>query len=264
MNCPKCQQPLKDGALYCEYCGHQFAVLEQKLKVKAAYTRTKDVLASRFHSPLFLALTICFTITTVSQVAALITGGLGGILPLIFMIISTVGMWKCYSAKTSDRLQSNDVRNISLYDAYTRVIYTICIVLLAIVTVFAVGAILLSGELFGDMSDSTYSIVGIIIVLVSMAISIAIVSVYRAIYANRRNFFLQLSMTAVSGQYTPVKAPVVGSWFLGISGILGAIGLFFMSAFYVVLFEELVDHMDDVPGFATSMGSILTAMFTTA
>ena len=92
MNCTQCQQPLKDGALYCEHCGHQFAVEEQRQKVYAARAKTKGVLAAQFHSVLFLVLTICYTVTLATQAGSLLTGGIAGILPFIFMLISMIGM----------------------------------------------------------------------------------------------------------------------------------------------------------------------------
>ena len=130
MNCTQCQQPLKDGALYCEHCGHQFAVEEQRRKVNAARAKTRSILAAQFHSGLFLALTICFTVAFATQT--------GGLLSFIFMLIAMIGMWKCYAAKTADNLQGSSIRLVSIFDSYNNVIHTIYIVIATVITSFAV------------------------------------------------------------------------------------------------------------------------------
>ena len=57
MNCSQCNQPLKEGALYCESCGFQHAAAEQRAKVASVKSQIKGVVAAQFSSVLFLIMT---------------------------------------------------------------------------------------------------------------------------------------------------------------------------------------------------------------
>ena len=234
MNCTKCNSPVEDGALYCPECGNQFAVDEQKAKVNQAYANTKNLIAKQLKSPIFLVVAILFSVMFASNAISMITGGigsiLGGILPFIFMLIATIGLWKAYVGKDLPKA----LRQASIYDAYTRVMHTIAIVLLTILGVLSFILLLIAGlgakeaasSLGAEEVGSNFlggGIVAAIVVLVVFAIIITVVSIFKGIYAKRRAYFKLLSATAETGDYNAVKAPVVGSYVLGGFDVISAI-----------------------------------------
>ena len=234
MNCTKCNSPVEDGALYCPECGNQFAVDEQKAKVNQAYANTKNLIAKQLKSPIFLVVAILFSVMFASNAISMITGGigsiLGGILPFIFMLIATIGLWKAYAGKDLPKA----LRQASIYDAYTRVMHTITIVLLTILGVLSFILLLIAGlgakeaasSLGAEEVGSNFlggGIVAAIVVLVVFAIIITVVSIFKGIYAKRRAYFKLLSATAETGDYNAVKAPVVGSYVLGGFDVISAI-----------------------------------------
>ena len=163
MNCKQCNQQIAEDALFCKNCGYQEPLEAQKAKVAQAKYKLKNVFIGQTHLPLFLIFTICFTVMAVSQVINTLTGGLwgflGGILPTIFMIIATVGLWKCYTAKDNATL-AGAFNNASIYDAYQRVMYTISIVLTSIFGSLGIILVFASGSLLGSAMDTLDSDLG--------------------------------------------------------------------------------------------------------
>ena len=238
MNCIKCGSPLEDNAIFCENCGNQFAVNEQKENVANALSRTKNLIIKWVNSPVFLIISILFTINFATYAIYVFQGGTdlaSALLPLIFMLISMIGLWRSYSAKSAANLNKT-LRQASIYDAYQRVMYTIGIVLLCIFGVLTLVLLFACGDLIENMiaqSSGDQELAAAftngkttitIIVFITFAISIAIVSAIRAIFKNRRKYFLDLAQASSAGKYIIKKAPVFGSWFIGICTLLGIIG----------------------------------------
>lgn len=270
MNCTKCGQPLEGGALFCKQCGYQHAVNEQKARVNEAAANSKGLLRAQAHSVMFLIFAIAFSAMFASQTISMFQGGffgiLGGILPFIFGLISVIGLWKCYTAK-DDASLSRALRSASMIDAYQRVMYTISIVFttIGVVILFAICAF--AGGAIGEATESSDAtaggfVVGLIVLLIG-AVAITFISLYRAIYANRRKYFLALSKTAETGEYKEAKAPLFGSWFIGVCTVFSAISAF-SSAAMVNMLGDLVgglmgDMGGEVSGLLDSVFAGLTA-----
>ena len=62
---------------------------------------------------------------------------------------------------------------------------------------------------------------------------------FRKIFVNRRRFFTELAHTAISGDYRVKKAPVVGSWILGVLMVISAISTIGLWALLGVLTEMM-------------------------
>ncbi|MBE6594537.1 MAG: zinc ribbon domain-containing protein [Ruminococcaceae bacterium] len=237
MNCTRCNAPLEEDALYCKSCGTQHAVLEQKAKIEGITANIKGLIVTKLKSPLFLVAAILFSIMFASTISSVFSGGFAGIagsiLSFIFMLIATIGMWKGYASKTPADAASA-LRKASIYDAYQRVMYTISIVLTSIMAVICIILVALGGQAIagvlasaGLVEDSESAagggIIAILLVTVIFAITIAVISIFRGIYAKRRAYFMALAQTAETGSYTAAKAPVVGSYILGGYSVLSSI-----------------------------------------
>ena len=263
MNCTKCSHPLQEGEVFCKQCGYQFAVAEQKEKIAAAKGKTKGVLAAHLHSVIFLIVAICFTVMFVTQTISIFTGQFAGILPWIFMLIAVIGLWKSYSVKSADDVHKAALKKASIFDAYTRVMYTISIVMASIATVIIAVLLFVGAEFLAEMLGSEELTSGgaitALIFLLVMAVVITFISIYRSIYANRRLFFLGLDRTATTGEYVINRAPVVGSWFIGICGVLSAIPTLTLSIAGPALITGLVDSM--APDLAEIINPMVESMF---
>lgn len=279
MQCTKCNSPVDEGALYCKACGNQFAVNEQKQKVNECLTNTKDLIVKKMKTPIFLVVAILFTVVFIGQLSSMLSGGIGsiisGILPFIFMLITTIGLWKCYAAKGTAGV-SKSLRQASIFDAYTRVMHTISIVLLSIAAAVLFVICILGGGLFDAIAGSeeaegtTSGIIAGIVVLVIFGIAITVVSIFKGIYAKRRAYFIGLSNTMESGQYTADKAPVIGSYVLGgydvISAIfpivLAVLGTALINSLLGDVFAEMGEIGELINTFLVSMmsGLVLSAI----
>ena len=231
MICEKCHASLEGDALFCHVCGDQFAANKQKEKVNSTFLNTRNIILKNTKSPLFLVVAILFSVIFAFRFFSTIRGGISeifsGILPCVFMGITVYGLWSCYAAKKFDKL-ADSLRKASVFEAYTRVMHTISVVLLSILGVASVILVLFMGAgaqalNFAPDAISSISIISAIIVFVVFAVIITIVLIFRSIYAKRRKFFLSLSETVRTCNYTTTKAPVVGSYVLGGFDIFGAL-----------------------------------------
>lgn len=200
----------------------------------------RDTIVTAYRSPLFLATTVSFTVAFVCQ---LLSGTIAGLLPAIFMLIALIGMWKCYIAATNGEAVGKTIRQAALYDAYTRVMYTISIVLLSIAAVIGALLIFVGGELLSTLLDgeSSGTFVAVIVFLVIMAISITIVALYRSAFAHRRAFFIDLAYAAESDKYRIARVPLFGSWFIGICSVLGTAGPLVVNALKTAALQAIND-----------------------
>ncbi len=269
MNCKKCNAELHDGALFCPECMDRFAVNEQRKKVDDVSKSIKNVVVKQLHTPIFLVVACCFSAMFLSLVISMFSGGISSIfsnlLPFIFMLISVIGLWSGYLAK--DTTDVNKVlRQASIYDAYNRVMYTISIVLTAIVGAIVaimafIGGGFLSGVFAGlsggseeDVANSagTGGIIAFLVVVVIIAITITIISLIRSIYKNRRKYFIDLGNSVTTGHYNIEKAPVIGSYILGGYSIISVIPSLFFSA--------ILELFSDVFADLGELGSMIEGM----
>ena len=264
MYCSQCNQPLRDDALFCDRCGYQHAAAMQRAKVESIKAQTKSGVAAQLGSVLFLMMTLCFTAMVGAQAANMLTGGvstfIGGILPMVFMVISAVGMWKCFIKSKKGMLDATAVQNITMYDAYNRVILTISIVLYCLFGALGVFLILRAtsalGAAVGEKEAATVGgWIGVVIFLVFIGTAVAVSFCFRKIYVNRRNFFMDLSYTALTGEYKIKKAHVAGSWILGILAAITALSTVGMSALIEIgmeMFEEFLSSLGEAGEVAES------------
>ena len=237
MNCKQCNQPIAENELFCKHCGYKGPQEEQKVKVAEAKQRLRDILIPQCHTPIFLIFTICFTIMTISQVASIFTGGFGNILPAIFMIVGTVGLWGSRGAKDNAHLVKK-IKKASAYDAYVKVIYSIIVTLL---TIAFFGMIIVYIIVLVNTMDysAEIPILDIVKAVLTMfliwIIPTLIIGAIGGIYESRRDYFKALSKYAETGEYTEESAPVVGSYILGGWSIFCGLGTFLSSMLTTVL-----------------------------
>ncbi len=224
MNCKQCNQPIAENELFCKHCGYKGPQEEQKVKVAEAKQRLRDILIPQCHTPLFLIFTICFTLMTISQVASIFTGGFGNILPAIFMIVGTVGLWGSRGAKDNAHLVKK-IKRASAYDAFIKAIYSIIIVIMTIGLLGALTMVVLAHVGISSVTDDLdigQLILDVLKILVFWFIPFIIVALIGGIYDSRRDYFKALSKYAETGEYTEESAPVVGSYILGGWSLIGA------------------------------------------
>lgn len=274
MNCKQCNQPLAENELFCKNCGHQGPLTEQQKKVDEVRNRVEGVLLTQCKSVMFLIVAICFTVMTLAQVINMLSGGLmgilGGILPAIFMIIATVGLWKSYLAKEKSELASS-LKNASIYDQYTNVIYTISIVLLVILMVIMMALVGMGGAALGEMAETDMSegiFGGIIGIAIGFLIPIVIASIFQKIFANRRKYFVALSQYAAGGNYTAEKAPVIGSCVVGggsfISGLFSLFATTIISSMIAGLMSTVGEMAGELEGIMEMIQPMLDTMAASA
>ncbi len=263
MNCKKCNAKLHEGDLFCPECMDRFAVNEQKEKVAEASKAAKNTVLKQLNNIIFLIMAICFSAMAIPTVIAAFTGLpmslFSQALPLIFMIITVVGLWMGYLAKENADL-NKILRRASIYDAYNSVMYTIAIVLVAISgTVLAVALFIGGSVASGAASDAFGSqagndimsggIIGGIVTLVVTAVIITVISIIKSIYKNRRKYFVALGASTVSGEYKVEKAPVIGSFVLGGFNLLLAIFSFSITAIIDMFLTDFLAMLGEVGQF---------------
>ena len=257
----------------------------QREKCQNSKQSLKTTLLDQLRSPMFLIIAICFTVMTASFVISSLQSGISGIfsniLPLIFIIIATVGLWNAYSAHKGKDL-AKSMRQASIYDAYNRVIYSITMWLIGIGGVLlAVGCFIGSSSLsslLGSMGEegaevggaaSNIGIIVGIVILVIFAIITTIYALFRNIYKNRRKYFIALGEVETKG-YTQEKAPVVGSIVLGVISCLGIIPSIVLAvsssaivAFVGELLAAMGEEMGEMAGEIESLVNSLIASVVT-
>ena len=217
---------MAENELFCKHCGYKGPQEEQKVKVAEAKQRLRDILIPQCHTPIFLIFTICFTIMTISQVASIFTGGFGNILPAIFMIVGTVGLWGSRGAKDNAHLVKK-IKRASAYDAYIKTIYSIILVLIFIAWLAALVMVVMAHVGVSSVTDDLdigKLILDILKVIGIGLIPFIILSLIGSIYDSRRDYFKALSKYAETGEYTEESAPVLGSYILGGWSLIGAVG----------------------------------------
>ena len=250
MNCKKCNHPQEANELFCKECGYPAPLQEQKEKVSQLKERSTGVLIGQSHSPLFLVFTICFSVMLLTFVASSVLGGIvsiiSAILPLIFMIIATIGLWKSFAAKDGDTLGAS-LKSASIYDGYQSVMATISFIAMIVLSGLIVIALIISGSAaFEHMGSDVGSalILYYVIVIISLVAVIVVLGIIKNFYKSRREYFLGLKIFAETGTYVSSKAPVAGSIVIGAFLGISAIGSIFSSALMGSMIYDLFDMIE--------------------
>ncbi len=254
MNCVKCGKPIEEGELFCSSCGDKFALNEARAKVEAVKAQGKNTVLKSMKNPIFLVMAICFTVSFVSMVISMFTGGLfgiiGNLLPFIFSLITLIGLWSGFTAKEGKTAKA--LRQLSINDAYTRVMYTITIVILTIVAVIATVLVAIGGELVADLfeMEAGGGIVAALVVLVVFVVTIVIVSLFRGIYKRRRAYCVHLSDVELGTKpYSYAKAPIVASFIIGIFGVFAALPAFLFPILINGIFGSILSELGEIGEF---------------
>ena len=219
MKCDKCGKALLAEELFCKECGHEQAYHQQRKILHEAEANQKNFIKKKFHSPLFLITTICFTVITLFS--------LPSIIPAIFMIITTVGLWRCYLAKSDETLVKG-IKNMKAYDMFNRVCLYISMGFstlgFVLSTISIIGSCTAINEYAGSSEIALASLVSWLISLVGFGIEVAILELYCGIYKRRIDFLDVMKISVLNGTQYALSFSKVGSYFLGIMMILPAIG----------------------------------------
>lgn len=229
MICEKCHAALEEDALFCHVCGDQFAANRQKEKVNRAFLNTRNIIFKQTKSPIFMTVSIFLSVILAFGICGE-SEFFSGVLSCVFMAIAVVGAWSCYATKKYEAL-AGALRRASIFDAYLRVVHTVSAVLLSVLCAVSVIFALFMGAETGlsiaNAEVSSVDIISAVVLLVAFAAIISIVLVFRSIYAKRRKFFLSLSETVRTCNYTVTKAPVKSSCVLG--------GFYFLQAIFSIV-----------------------------
>lgn len=98
---------------------------------------SNNAVAKSFKSPLFLVIAICFSVMFLLTLISVFTSevGLGLVLGLIFLGVSTLCAWLLYATKFG----SKKLKNLRLYIAFSKVMTTIAMVLVCIVSAILIA-----------------------------------------------------------------------------------------------------------------------------
>ena len=218
MKCEKCGKPLLAEELFCKECGHEQAYHDQRKVLVAAEEKRKNFIKRKCHSPLFLIMAICFTIITVFNIA--------NIIPAIFMIITTVGLWRCYAAKSDETLVKG-LKNMKAFDMYTRVCYYIVMGIYSLFFVLflfsTIGSCATVNSQIESSEVTTAALVSCLIALVVYGIVVGIIELFCSIYKHRLDFLDVLKISVLNGTQYALSFSKVGSYFIGITLILPGI-----------------------------------------
>ncbi len=290
MTCKKCGATLSEDTLICPTCGEKVALANQEEKVKATKQKVSDVLTESFSSKLFLALTICLTVTCVfSFIAAIgsivhfsLWNLVKNLLLAIFSLISVLACWKLHGKKVP--CNGENVKKYNKYNSLAAVLETISavftgIICFLILIVFVLGGAcsLSAGKAAGSTGTDEGAaaggalagmgvgliIIGILVVVAVMAIVINIVIAYK----QTKNYGKALADTADSNQYKPSRKPpyirlfIIGG-FIALGGLMTILSSLFMNSLITGIVGSLdlgesADMVDKFVGQATS-GNFLT------
>lgn len=141
MNCPKCNAPLPDDAVFCSECGEEFAIEAQKGKVLLAKQRTKSIISDIIHSKTFFAYAIVLSLFAFFSLLSCVNIQESGfsinllaILVTVFAGIAVYRTWSLYVG-SSDVSSANIAGLSTLYKLFriiSQVLYILLIVVLAL------------------------------------------------------------------------------------------------------------------------------------
>ena len=271
MKCKKCDSPINEGELFCRTCGYKGKLEEQKIKLKQLKMKHRGIVLDKVHSPLFLVVSIFFSAMTLAKLVPIVYNDFSGFFESVFMIIATIGLWTSFASKENDRL-ARSLRLSSIYDAFIRVILTICIVVgatiiaFAVIGIFAVAGVASVDPDFGGGIFSARELftIGVAIFVVG-ALALIMVALFRQIYVSRRAYFIRLARFIETGEYSAAPVPVFGSYALGVAYIFFGVGAIVLSANLVVATSYILNFifstfsgLGDLIGMDLAGGEMLT------
>ena len=275
MKCDKCGNALIDQEMFCKKCGHEQAYHQQKKALYEVEEKQKSFVKRKCHSPLLLITAILFTLITFFS--------LPSIIPAIFMIITTVGLWRCYFAK-SDETLIKGLGNMKAFDMFIRGIGYFISGISILAFIFYSISIVLSCTQINKTSGSSEAILPFIlawaVTLVGIGIFVGIIELFCKIFHRRIAFLQSLKSCVIDGAQYGLSFSKFGSYFIGIMLILPAFG---SVAFSILAFgsiasiegilmsalgsleiegmSEILSMMDSVIAFVSGLG-ILLPIFT--
>lgn len=251
---------MTDDELFCQKCGYKGKLEEQKIKLKQLKMKYRGILLEKTRSPLFLVISIIFSVLTVAKAAPIMNGDFTVLLDLGFMIAATVGLWMCYAAKENDKLRTA-LRTASIYDAYVKVMFVIWIVIGAITLFLSMGATFIIAGTVNAGASSENAVLGFeelfsigVIELFSGVFVLLLVALVGDVFSGRRKYFNKLSKFIETGDYDVKKAPVIGSYILGGAVALFGISSLTLSTFVTKIIYFILDTLLGLLGLGDFIG----------
>ncbi len=260
MNCDKCGSPLLDGELFCKECGYEYAYQKQREKLHKAEEKQRSLIKDHCHTKLFLILSICLTVTAITNLSSAFIGGVftifTSLLPTIFMIVTVIGLWISYFAKTDEALEKG-LKKVYAYDSYQKVmidiIIVIAIIIFSIVTFTIIGSCTTLNSMT-DSSDATGpSFITWIIALVIVGAIAGILTPFKNIYISRIDFVKAMKQSVSSGKHYPLYFSKRGSYAIGIIIMIPAVLGIILSSLMSQALSGLDSIIGDLTG-STEMG----------
>ncbi len=268
MICKHCNTPIEDGSLICNNCGFEGPLNDARAEINALYEKRSRQPAAVCRSPLFLAFTICLSIISLINAYSVMCGGVGGILPTVFMAISAVNLWLCYCNKDV-RSIAPAIRNASLYDAFERVMQIISMVMTLVFTIVPVAIFIIAGKdaiknslpVDGATFDTLSGVIIFAALLIGGASALILWLISR-IYMRRRRFFLALATYAETGKFDEVKLPMVSSCVIGVAIIAGGVSSLAMVTMSDTILGIIAPVMDNLSSLGEIAGILEAALAT--
>lgn len=269
MICERCGATISDDDIYCKECEkkNHLAQVEQREILSKAKQEKTDLVLKECHSPIMLAMTVCFTIATILKIPAIFTGLIGGLIlgiveliQVIFMIITSIGMWSCFFARSDLKLPKN-LKRMAAYDSFCikliSVYRGITIAVGVFVTVFAILAFTDTKRATGG--NVTFPI-GIILFVtwVIVGSGIAICHFIKMFPERRATFITAMINTIQNNSFKPKEPPKA------LSCIWGA--LLMLPAIIAIIFSQTLAGFigminPDIFGASPVLSKILSGIF---
>ncbi len=247
---------MEDGELICKDCGYEAPLMEAREKLAFLKNKHENSVLSSARSSLFVGSLICFVLMTVGALLNAVQGNLIGVLPVVFMILSLVGMWKSLRAKDNSELAPT-LKSASLFDAYNMVICRILAAASLIVSIPCAIAMLVLKDREEMSGFAELLNVGGIALIVFGVAAFVVCLLFSLVYTNRRKYFLALSEFAEKTVYSRTKAPTVGSWVIGIFTAIGGLGSFLGSLVSAAMLSAFASLMEKAAGMVEIPGAEL-------
>lgn len=267
MICKQCNNILNDDACICDACGFKARLAIERDKLEELKEKQRGQAAAGCREILFLIFTICFTVMTVGSAASVLGGNLADALSAVFMIISTVGLWRAYFARDAKTLAAS-LRDASIFDAFCRVMQTVAAVVTGILffvlasVIFLVSMGDISHEMIEEIIDpDTCFALGVAVMVIGFLI-VVLILYFRSIYRDRRRYFLSLAEYAQTGKYTSAAPGVMGSFAIGAANALSGMAQIAMSALsgsLTAAFIALMSNLLSKGGVAEADGIVAAA-----
>lgn len=243
MICEHCGAKIPEDETYCKKCDKENSLEQEKILLSLDKLNQKktDFILYSCHSPLMCAVAILFTLATICKVPVIFTNGIlfGAIelVQFIFMIITSIGLWGCYKAKTTHTLTTK-LKQCAAYDSFCAVylliwLWIICIIV-AILSIFTLPSILgiptiidAIEDIFNTSQDSYIDYTGFLVIpMCGVAICFCVFGIGMHLLdfpKTRKGFFLSTKETLENDSEKPADAPLLKSCTWGLFLLLPSV-----------------------------------------